>query len=131
MSAKLTMTLAAAGVGAVTAVAILGTATPAFAKAGETFSGPGVVRAGHAFRLVVEVGDDAGAQPASSRLEVLGAHGRYQWLGAWHRLRLLSENPSDWESYSFTVTERHPGTYTFRAVISSYPSPGPIRVLVR
>jgi hypothetical protein len=125
------MTLAAAGASAITAVMILGAATPAFAKSGETLSGPGVVRAGHAFHLTVEVGDDAGAEPASSRLEVLGAHGRYQWLSTWHKLRLLSASPSDWESYSFAVTEKRPGTYTFRAVLMGYPSPGPVTVLVR
>jgi hypothetical protein len=91
-----------------------------------------VVRAGHVFRLEVSVGDDAGARSAASRLQERGPRGGYRWLGAWHRLRLNGGQPPDWETYSFAVTENRPGTYTFRAVLSTpYPSTYPVTVTVR
>lgn len=74
-----------------TALMSAGAVTPAFAKVGADFSGPRAAQAGHAFRLTVSVGDDAGAQPAWARLQVLGAHGRYQWVGTWHRLRVQDQ----------------------------------------
>jgi hypothetical protein len=104
--------------GAVAAVTLLGVAaTPAFAKSSSTLSGPRVARAGHPFGLTVTVGDDAGAQPAKARLEVRGAHGRFQWVGGWHSLR---RNSYWFESWTFNVTERHRGPETFRAVLSGY-----------
>jgi hypothetical protein len=60
---------------------------------------------------------------------LLGAHGRYQWSGTWHRLRLT--DPWD-ESYAFTVTENHRCTVTFRAVVSTgYAITNPVTVVVR
>jgi hypothetical protein len=131
MSAKLKTMLAATGAGAVTLVAVLGGSTPAFAKASETLSGPRVAHVRHAFQLAVQVGDDGGAKHASARLQVRGPHGGYQWLGGWHQLRDTGQQPPDWETYSFTVTENHPGTYTFRAVFSTYPATSPTTVVVR
>jgi hypothetical protein len=101
--------------GAVTVtVTVFGAATPAFAKVAADFSGPRAAQAGHAFRLTVTAGDDAGAQPAWARLQVLGAHGRYQWVGTWHRLRVKGQ---DDESYSFTPTGKHRGAVRFRTAI--------------
>jgi len=114
MPNKFRTALMSAGAVTVTAVTVLSAATPAFAKMSDDFSGPRAARAGHAFRLAVSVGDDAGAQPAWARLQVLGAHGRYQWAGTWHRLRVQDQND---ESYSFTPAEKHRGTVTFRAVL--------------
>jgi hypothetical protein len=129
MPARLRTTLVSAGVAAVTAVAVLGAATPAFAKSDTRLSGPRVAHARHAFRLTVSVGDDGGARPAYARLQVQGAHGRYQWLGTWHRLRLTSRAD---ESYAFTLTEGHRGTATFRAAVSGgYAISNPVTVVVR
>lgn len=114
MTKKFRTALMSAGALTVTAVTVFSAATPAFAKVGADFSGPRTARVGHAFRLTVSVGDDAGAQPAWARLQVLDAHGRYEWVGTWHRLRVQDEND---ESYSFTPTEKHRGTVTFRAVL--------------
>ncbi len=114
MPNKFRTALMSAGAVAVTAVTVFSAATPAFAKVGAEFSGPRAAQAGHAFRLTVSVGDDAGAQPAWVRLQVLGAHGRYQWVGTWHRLRVKDQND---ESYSFMPAEKHRGTVTFRAVL--------------
>ena len=114
MPNKFRTALMSAGAVTVTAVTVFSAATPAFAKVGAEFSGPRAAQAGHAFRLTVSVGDDAGAQPAWARLQVLGAHGRYQWLGPSHPLR----RTGPWtESYVFTLTEGHRGTVTFRAVL--------------
>jgi|HubBroStandDraft_5_1064220.scaffolds.fasta_scaffold136130_1 hypothetical protein len=131
MPVGLKTALAAAGVSAITAVAILGGATPAFAKSSETLNGPSVARAGHPFQLSVWVGDDGGAKPASSRLRVRGPHGGYQWLGTWHKLHGLGMGDRNDETYTFTVTENHRGTYTFLAVITGYLSTSPITVVVR
>jgi hypothetical protein len=129
MPAKLRTTLVSAGAAAATAVALFGAATPAFAKSNTQLSGPRVATARHAFRLTLSVGDDGGARPAWARLQLLGAHGRYQWSGAWHRLRLT--DPWD-ESYAFTVTENHRCTVTFRAVVSTgYAITNPVTVVVR
>jgi hypothetical protein len=125
--------LAAAGVTAITAVALLGSDMPAFAKSSETLVGPHVVQLRQAFHLAVLVGDDGGAKVADSRLQVLATHRDYQWVGAWHQLRdSRTQDPNDEESYTFTVTENNPGTYTFRAVFSvHYPATSPITVTVR
>ena len=131
MSAKLKSGLASAGVGVVAVVAVLGGSTPAFAKASETLSGPRLAHVQRAFQLAVQVGDDGGAKHASARLQVRGPHGAYQWLGGWHQLRGTGQQPPDWETYSFSVTENHPGTYTFRAVFSTYPATSPTTVVVR
>ena len=129
MPAKLAAALVSAGAAAVTAVAVLGAATPAFAQSDTQLSGPRVAQARHAFRLTVSVADDGGARPVSSRLQVRGAHGRYQWLGTAYRLRRT--DPDD-ESYAFTLTESHRGAFTFRAVLSSgYAITGPVTVVVR
>jgi hypothetical protein len=114
MRNKLRTALMSAAAVTVAAVTVFSAATPAFAKVGADFSGPRAAQAGHAFRLTVSVGDDAGAQPAWARLQVLGAHGRYQWVGTWHRLRVQDRND---ESYSFTPAEKHRGAVTFRAVL--------------
>jgi hypothetical protein len=131
MPAMLKKSLVAAGVGAIAAAGVLGGATSAYAKSSETLSGPAVARAGHAFRLTVQVADDAGAMPASSRLQVLGPGGGYRWLGTWHKLRLTGGQPPDWEQWSFTVTENHRGVYKFRAVITRYLTTSPVTVVVR
>jgi hypothetical protein len=129
MPARLRTVLVSAGAAVVTAVAVLGTATPAFAKSDSQLSGPRVAQAGHAFRLTVSVGDDGGARPARARLQVLGANRRYQWLGPWELLRRTSH----WdESYAVTLTEHHRGPVTFRAVISGgYAISNPVTVVVR
>ena len=114
MPSKFRTALISAGAVTVAAVTVFSAATPAFAKVSDDFSGPRAAQAGHAFRLTVSVGDDNGAQPAWARLQVLGAHGQYQWVGTWHRLRVKGQ---DNESYSFTPTEKHRGTVTFRAVL--------------
>jgi hypothetical protein len=130
MPARLRTALMAAGAVAVTAAGVLSAATPAFAKMDDHLSGPRAAQVRHAFRLTVSVGDDGGARPASARLQVMGAHGRYQWLGTWHRLRL--SDPDD-ESYAFTPTETRRGTVTFRAVLSgAYTlTTNPVTVAVR
>ena len=130
MATKLRTALMSTGVAAVTAAAVFGAAAPAFAKSDTQLTGPRVAQARHAFRLTVSVGDDAGAKPATARLQVLGAHGRYQWLGPWHQLRRT--NP--WaESYVFTLTESHRGPVTFRAVLhgDGYANTSAVRVVIR
>jgi hypothetical protein len=129
MPAKLRTALVSAGAAAVMGVAVLSTATPAFAKSNTQLSGPRVARVRHAFRLTVSVGDDGGARPTRARLQVLGANKRYQWVGAWQRLRQTDH----WdESYAFTVTENHRGTVKFRAVVSGgYAISNAVTVVVR
>lgn len=128
MHAKLRTALVSAGTTAAVAAAVLGTGTPAFAKSDTALSGPRAAHAGHAFRLTVSVADDAGARAVLTGLQLRGAHGRYQWFGAFHRLRLTSR----WnESYTFTVTEGRPGTVTFRAGVSGYAITSPVTVVVR
>ena len=131
MPIRLRTALATAGVTAIATATILGGATPAFAKSSETLSAPRVARVHHPFRLAVWVGDDAGARPAWSRLQVLGPHGHYQWVGTWHKLRGSGGQDPDDETYTFTVTENHGGLYTFRAVITNYLPPSPVTVAVR
>ena len=129
MRVKLSTALVSAGAAAVTAVAVLGAATPAFAKSDTQLSGPRAAAVRHAFRLTVSVGDDAGAHAARARLQLLGAHGRYQWLGAWHPLRLTDRY---YESCAFTLTENHRGTVVFRAVVSGgYANTNPVTVVLR
>ena len=129
MPAKLRTALMAAGAAAVTTAAVLGAATPAVAKSSTQLSGPRVAHARHAFRLTVQVGDDGGAAPASARLQLLGADGRYHWLGPWHRLHRSDFND---ESGTFTVTGDHRGTLKFRAVLSGgYAVTNPVHVTVR
>ena len=129
MRARIRTALTSAGVAAVTAAGVLGAATPAFAKSVTQLSGPRTAQARHAFRLTVLVGDDGGARPASARLQVQGARGRYQWLGTWHRLHLADH----WtESYAFTLTENQRCTATFRVVVSGgYAITNPVTVVVR
>jgi hypothetical protein len=113
-----------------TAVTVTGVAaSPAFAKSDSVLSGPRTARAGHAFRLTVSIGDDAGAKQASARLQVRGAHGRYHWYGTWHRLRRTDQ----WdESSTITVTERDRGRATFRAVVGGgYATTNIVTVAVR
>jgi hypothetical protein len=132
MSGKVKTALATAGVGTVAAAVILGGATPAFAKSSETLSGPRVASVRHPFHLAVWVGDDAGAKPTLSRLQVRGPWGGYRWLGTWHKLRGSGGQDPDDEAYSFTVTEYHRGTYTFRAVFTAeYLTTAPVTVVVR
>jgi hypothetical protein len=131
MPAKLRAALMSAGVAALTALAVFGTATPAFAKSSTELTGPRTAQARHSFRLTVWVGDDAGAHAASARLQLRGAHGRYQWSGNWYRLRLSPRDPWE-ESYAFAVTENRRGTYTFRAVVTGgYATTGTVTVVVR
>ena len=114
MRSKFRTALMSGGAATVAAVTVFGAATPAFAKVSDELSGPRAAQAGHAFRLTASVGNDGVVQPAWARLQVLGPHGRYQWVGTWHRLRV--QDPND-ESYSFTPTERHRGAVTFRVVL--------------
>jgi hypothetical protein len=133
MPTKLRTALMSAGVVAVTAAGVLSATTPAFAKMDDRLSGPPAAQVGHAFRLTVRVGDDGGARPAWARLQVRGAHGGYQWLGTWHRLRLTDPADPDEESYVFTPAENHRGPVTFRAVLSGgYAlTTNPVKVIVR
>jgi hypothetical protein len=128
MPAKLRTALLSVGAAAVTAVTLLGAATPAFAKSDTWLSGPRVAHARQAFHLTVSVGDDAGARPSLARLQLLGKHGRYEWFGSVDRLRLKGR---DGASYAFTVNENHPCTVTFRAVVSGYATTNPVTVVVR
>jgi hypothetical protein len=128
MPAKLRTAVMSAGAAAVTAVAVLGAATPALAKSDTRLSGPSVAHVRHAFRLTVSVGDDGGARPALARLQVADARGRYHWLGVWHRLRVTSRNDA---SYAFTLTENRRGAVTFRVVVSGYATTKPLKVAVR
>lgn len=128
MAAKLRTAVVSAGVAAATAVALFGAASPALAKSDTSLSGPRIAQVRHAFRLTVWVGDDAGARPAAARLQVLGAHGRYKWLGPWRQLHRT--NPWS-ESYVFTLTEGHRCTVTFRAVLrGGYATTNAVRVIV-
>jgi hypothetical protein len=129
MSARLRTALVSAGVAAVTVTAVVGAATPAFAKSDTQLSGPRVAHVRHAFDLTVWVGDDGGAKPARARQEVRGAHGRYHSFGPWRQLRLI--DPDD-ESYAFRVTEGRRGAVTFRAVVSrGYATTNAVTVSVR
>jgi hypothetical protein len=129
MDAKLRTALVSAGTAAVTAVAVLSAPAPAFAKSDTQLTGPRVAHARQAFRLTVSVADDGGARIALAGLQLRGAQGRYQWFGAFHRL--LRTNHWD-ESYTFTVTEDHPGTVTFRAGVNGgYAISNPVTVVVR
>ena len=129
MTARFRTVLISAGAAAVTAVAVLGTSMPAFAKSYTQLVGPRVAQQRHAFRLTVLVGDDAGPQPAWARLQVRGARGQYAWLGTWHKLRVT--DPDD-ESCAFTLTESQRGADTFRAVVTSgYAITNTVTVAVR
>jgi hypothetical protein len=115
MRAKLRTAGISVAVGAAAAAVTLGVAAPAFAKSDTWLSGPRVAQARHPFRLTVSVGDDAGAEPVSARLQLLGAHGHFQWYGGWRKLHLTNE----WsEGYTFTVTDWHRGSETFRAIFT-------------
>ena len=129
MRAKFRTALVSAGAAGVTAMAVLGAATPAFAKSDTQLSGPRVAQAGHAFRLTVSVDDDGGARTALTGLQLRGADGRYRWVGAFHRLRLTDR----WNaSYTFTVTQNHAGTVTFRAGVNGgYAITNPVTVVIR
>ena len=96
---------------------VLGGAAPAFAKSDTTLTSSRVAHVPNAFHLTVLVGDDGGAQAASARLQVSNGHGRFQWYGTWHRL-----HRTDYfnESCTFTVTGRHKGPETFRAIVTGY-----------
>ncbi len=127
---KLRTTLVSAGTGVATAVAMLGAATPAFAKSDTMLTGPRTVLAGHQFRLTVSVGDDAGARQAMARLQVLDVHGKYHWYGSWQRLRIDRANP-DRETGTFTIRAGRHGTEVFRAVVTGYVTTGPVVIRVR
>jgi hypothetical protein len=128
MGARLRIALVSAGTAAVTAAAVLGAAAPASAKSETWLSAPRVVHARDVFLLTAWVGDDSGARPALVRLQVLGAHRRYQWLGQWQELHRTDH----WdESSVFMLAEDHRGTVTFRAVVSDgYAVTSPVTVLV-
>jgi hypothetical protein len=120
MRTKLRTAGISVAVGAAAAAVTLGVATPAFAKSDTWLSGPRVAQARHAFRLTVSVGDDGGAQKAFARLQVRGAHGQFQWYGGWEKLHLTNQ----WsEDCTFTVTDSHRGTETFRAILTGYYAP--------
>src|ERR1700677_4383255 len=122
MRAKLGTAMVSAGVATVTVTvaAVFSAATPAFAKSDTQLSGPRVAQTRHAFRLTVSVGDDSGAQKAFARLQVRGAHGQFQWYGGWEKLHLTNQ----WsEDCTFTVTDSHRGTETFRAILTGYYAP--------
>jgi hypothetical protein len=126
---KFTQTMTVAAAGAATTVAVLGiTAGTAFAKSDSLLSGPRVTHAGHPFRLTVAVGDDGGARPAAARLQIRDAHGKFHWYGTWHRLHRTDYSD---ESFAITVTERHRGQETFRAVITGYAPANAVTVVVR
>lgn len=129
MHAKLRTALLSAGTAAVTAAAVAAVATPAFAKSDTQLSGPRVATAGHPFRLTIRVDDDGGVRAALTGLQLRGAHGRYQWYGAFHRLQRMNR----WNaSYTFTVTENRPGAVTFRGGVSGgYAITNPVTVVVR
>jgi hypothetical protein len=115
--------------GAATTVAVLGiTAGTAFAKSDSLLSGPRVAHAGHPFRLTVVVGDDGGARPALARLQIRDARGHFHWYGTWHWLHRTDYSD---ESFAFTLTERHRGPETFRAVITRYATTNAVTVVVR
>lgn len=115
--------------GTAVAMALLGiAAAPAFAKSDSTLTGPRTVQAGHPFRLTVGVGDDGGARPARARLQVRDARGHFHWLGGWHPLHRTSYLD---ESWTFTVTEGHPGPAAFRAVITGYATTNTVTVAIR
>jgi hypothetical protein len=128
MPSKLRTALVTVAAAAVSALALFGAVTPAFAKSDTQFSGPRFAQVRHGFHLTVSVGDDSGARPASVRLQLRDAHGRYQWLGAWQRLH----STGHWgESYAFTVTENYRTTVTFRAVVNGgYAVTNPVTVIV-
>lgn len=112
------------------ATGIAAGAGPAYAKSDTMLSGPRVVLPGHAFHLVVWVGDDAGARPASARLQLRDGRGRYHWVGPWQRLRLAGQ--PDQEAYTFTMVMRHHGRDTFRTVVSNgYAASNAVTVTVR
>jgi hypothetical protein len=117
-----------AGAGAVTAAMVLSGATPAFAKSDTTLTESRVAHARDAYHLTVLVGDDAGAQPASVRLQVSNGHGRFQWYGTWHSL-----HRTDYfnESYTFTVTDWRNRAETFRAIVTSYAITNNVTVVAR
>jgi hypothetical protein len=129
MRAKLRTAGISVAAGAAAAAVTLGVATPAFAKSDTWLSGPRVAQARHAFRLTVSVGDDGGAQRAFARLQVRGAHGRFQWYGGWEKLHLTNQ----WsEGYTFSVADPRPGTETFRAILTGYYAPtNNVTVVVR
>jgi hypothetical protein len=111
------------------AATVVGVAAgPAFAKSGSTLSGPGSVHVRQAFRLTVSVGDDAGARPASARLQISDRYGHYHWSSNWQRLHRINR----WdESCTFTLTNAHRGLKTFRAVITGYATTNTITIVVR
>lgn len=122
-------TLFTAAASAVTAATVIGVAaSPAFAKSDTALSGPRVVHSGKPFRLTVSVGDDGGARPASARLQISDRYGHFHWSSTWQRLRRTS--PWD-ETYTFTLTNTHPGRKTFRAVITGYATTNNIVIFVR
>lgn len=127
---KLRTTLLSAGAGLATVAAVLGAATPAFAKSDTTLTGPRTVLAGHQFRLTVSVGDDAGARQAAARLQILGAHGRYSWYGPWQRLRIDRADPYQ-EAGMFTLRAGRHGTAVFRVVVTGYMTSSPLTIRVR
>jgi hypothetical protein len=128
MRAKLRAAVMSAGAGAAVTALVIGAATPAFAKSDTSLSGPRVAQARHPFQLTVSVGDDAGIQLGAARLQLLGAHGHFQWYGGWHKLRWASQ----WsEEGTFAVTDWHRGTETFRAIVAHYVPTNSVTVIVR
>jgi hypothetical protein len=128
MPVRLKTAVVFAGAGALTAAMVLAGATPAFAKSNTTLTESRAGHARNAFRLTVLVGDDGGARRASARLQVRDRHGRFQWYGTWHSL-----HRTDWsdESCTFTVTGRHNGAETFRAIVTNYAITNNVTVVAR
>jgi len=127
---KLRTTILVGGAGLTTAAAVLGAATPAFAKSDTGLTGPRAAQAGHPFRLVVSVGDDGGARQASARLQILGPDRKFHWYGSWQRLR-IDRADHDQESGTFTIRPAHRGTEVFRAVVTGYLTTNTVTIPVR
>lgn len=130
MPAGLKKAMVAVTASAAAAMTVLGfSAGPAFAKSDSTLSGPRTAQVRHAFRLTVTVGDDGGARPVRARLEIRDTRGHFHWYGDWQRLHRASYLD---ESVAFSVTARHRGPETFRAVITGgYATTNGITVAVR
>jgi hypothetical protein len=106
----------------------VGLAGTAFAKSDTELYGPRHVQLRQGFGLTVRVGDDAGAEPASARLQLRDKHGHWHWQGPWQRLHRTDYTD---EYTTFRLTGRHPGAETFRAIVTGYETTNTLAVVVR